>query len=404
MTSATARRAAAGSRDRLGAWCGWVMVGVALLTPLLAWLGPLGFAPLMALAGLLCLPAVRLTDEDRPALIVLLGALVWAAVSTTWSPYQPKHPQDGQAVKLAAELPLYFSAVCGARRASPQLQRLALSVLAWGLAALGLLLAVESLTGGRLYYALHTRFYEPIRLDLAQTKIALSSFVLALLWPVTVVGRARRWRDAALLAPIAAGTVMAALAFKGDAPVIAVFLAALAGLIAWRWPRGAPLVAAVVVAVLFLAMPGIVWGVRELADYTAIEETVPLSWSWRMGYWSHAIDWIIEAPLRGWGLDSSRAMGPGIQLHPHNGPLQVWLELGLIGAVAAAAFWGLSLARLSRPAPSLPAAAALGSAAVYLLFGCLNFGVWQEWWLGLGALIIALSAMVSAPVTLRSST
>ncbi|RAK52381.1 O-antigen ligase family protein [Phenylobacterium deserti] len=404
MTPAQAPRTAADARDRLGAWCGWVMVGVAVLTPLFAWLGPLGFAPLMALAGLLCLPALRLSDEDRPALIVLLGALIWAAVSTTWSPYQPKHPQDGQAVKLAAELPLYFSAICGARRASPHLQRLALSVLAWGLVALGVLLAVESLTGGRIFYALHTRFYQPIRIDLAQVKIAQTSFVLALLWPVAVLGRVRSWRDAWLIAPIAAGTIMAGLAFKGDAPVIAVLLAALVALLASRWPRGLPIAAAMSVAALFLAMPLIVWSVRELADYTAIEEAVPLSWSWRMGYWSHAIDWILDAPARGWGLDSSRAMGPGIQLHPHNGPLQVWLELGLIGAVAAAAFWSLCLVRLSRPSPSLPAAATLASVAVYLLFACLNFGVWQEWWMGLGALIIALSGMVSARVTPRTST
>jgi O-antigen ligase len=88
--------------------------------------------------------------------------------------------------------------------------------------------------------------------------------------------------------------------------------------------------------------------------------------------------------------------GPGIQLHPHNNPLQIWMELGVIGAVAAAAFWVLALGRLSRPRPDLAVAATAGCAAAYLLFG-VNFGVWQEWWLALGALVPLLAAMNTAP-------
>jgi O-antigen ligase len=147
--------------------------------------------------------------------------------------------------------------------------------------------------------------------------------------------------------------------------------------------------------VLFLCAPLVVWAVRESGDYSSIQHAIPLSWSIRMSYWSHAIDWISDKPLRGWGLDASRMFSPGIVLHPHDGPLQVWLELGLVGAVAAAVFWAISLVRLASPAPSLAKAAVAGSATVYLLFGALNFGVWQEWWLGLGALVVMLAGMLS---------
>ena len=54
--------------DRLGSWCGWVLVGAAALTPLMAWLGPLGFALLVSLMGLLCLPALRVGKEDMLSL------------------------------------------------------------------------------------------------------------------------------------------------------------------------------------------------------------------------------------------------------------------------------------------------------------------------------------------------
>jgi O-antigen ligase len=62
------------------------------------------------------------------------------------------------------------------------------------------------------------------------------------------------------------------------------------------------------------------------------------------------------------------------------------MELGLIGAVAAAIVWAAIFTGLSRPARSPAAAASAAAAAAYLVFGAVSFGVWQEWWLGLGAL------------------
>ena len=154
-------------------------------------------------------------------------------------------------------------------------------------------------------------------------------------------------------------------------------------------------------ATLFLTMPGIVWAVRHFYDYSALEAAVPETDAMRMGYWSHAIDWIRVRPLQGWGLDASRSFAPGIKLHPHNQPLQGWMELGVIGAVLAAAFWGVTFAGLARPRQGrlqtrLIAAAAAASASVYILFGG-NFGVWQEWWLGLGALVAVLTVLNFQP-------
>jgi hypothetical protein len=73
-----------------------------------------------------------------------------------------------------------------------------------------------------------------------------------------------------------------------------------------------------------------------------------------------------------------------------------------VGAVLAAAFWWIVLNRLQRDRRDPAAAAVAGSAAVYLLFGALNFGAWQEWWLGLGALI-AVAAALLLPAGERTS-
>jgi O-antigen ligase len=391
----TDARAVGAARDRLAIWCGWVLVAIAAAIPPFAWLAPKGLALLAALGGLLCLPAVRLTDEDRPSLITLFGLLIWASASTTWSLFHPKSAITNTVLKLAFELPLYWSLICAARRATPALQRRALHVLAWGMTVFGLILLVETLTGGALYQNVRDLFYHahPMRPDIAQAKLGHATFVLTALLPIAFVGAPRRLRLWLGLV-MAAGAGSAAIAFGSDAPVIALVAAPLAGLAVWRWPSGGPRIMAASAATLFLTTPAIVWAVRRFADYEAIQRAIPLSYAERMGYWSHAIDWIAQRPLRGWGIDASRMLAPGIKLHPHDGALQMWLELGVVGAVAAAAFWGVSLLRLAKPERDPAAAATAACAAVYLLFGALNFGLWQEWWLALGALIVALAALI----------
>jgi O-antigen ligase len=386
-------------RDGLSRWCGWLMVSAAALAPAVAWLGPLAFAILVAGVGLLALPAVRMTDEDRPALMILFAALIWAAVSTTWSPFVPKHPEESTIVKLTFELPLYWSAVCAARRADARLARLALLVLAWSFAALGLVLVAEAVTGGAVYRTIHEIFYEPIRPDLARKNVAESTFVVALLWPLAALGGPTKLRPWLALAMVA-GTAAAAGTFGSDAPLLAIVLSLVAGLGFWLRPNNAPKALAGLAAAFVLAAPALMWAVQRSGDIDKIRAALPPSWEQRVGYWSHAADWIGDKPFRGWGLDASRMFAPGIQLHPHDGALQVWLELGLVGAVAAAAFWGLTLARLSRARADAVTVATGAALAAYLLIGAVNFGVWQEWWLSLGALLALLAALHTRAATL----
>ena len=78
-----------------------MLIGAAVLIPLTGWLAPRQLASLMAIVGVLCLPAVRIADEDRPAALILFAALIWAAVSTMWSPYHPSKPGNSTILKLA---------------------------------------------------------------------------------------------------------------------------------------------------------------------------------------------------------------------------------------------------------------------------------------------------------------
>jgi O-antigen ligase len=374
---------------RLATWTGWVLaVGLLLVAPL-GWLAPREFIVPATLIGVLAMPAARLRDEDRPFAIILFAGLIWAAVSTLWSPYHPHKLEETTILKLCLQLPIYGAAVLCVRRADPALTRRALEWLAFGCAAFGLVLVLEAASQAALYKALRV-FYAPMLGPFAEARIGHSTYVLGAIWPLAALGGPPRWRPWLALAMFA-GVAAASVAFGSDAPVVGLVLAPVVALGVWLWPRVGPRILAGLAAVLFLAMPAIVWAARRAFDYAALERDVPKTDSMRMDYWSHAIDWIALRPLKGWGLDASRAFGPGIKLHPHNVPLQVWLELGVVGAVLAAAFWSLALARLSQPTRNLRAAATAACAALYLLFG-VNFGVWQEWWLALGALLALLSA------------
>lgn len=368
---------------------GWALVVAAGLTPLLGWLGPLGFALLVSLVGLVSLSAMRFGRREWPLFALLGLAAGWAALSMLWSPHRPDDLEGNTALKLVLQLPLYWAAWCAARRADPDLRRRALRVFAWGLAGLGVILLVESLAGAAGYQTFRALIGDPLRPDLAQKNVAQGSFVLALLWPVAFVGGWRAGAPGWLALPMVAGTALLAQHFRSDAALLAVGVAMAAAGVAMVWPRSGPKAMGLGAAATVLGMPLLIMALR----WSGVGGDLPESWRQRMGYWFHALDRIDTHPWRGWGLDSSRTFSPDIQLHPHNGPLQLWLELGVLGAALGALVWIVIFRRLARDARSLLAAATAGSAAVYVLFGLVSFGAWQEWWLALGAWAATIAAL-----------
>jgi O-antigen ligase len=122
----------------------------------------------------------------------------------------------------------------------------------------------------------------------------------------------------------------------------------------------------------------------------------------RLHIWLFVVRRIEDRPLLGWGLDSARSMPGGrdlllgeqatLPLHPHNAALQVWLELGAVGAILMAAIAlaiGQAVWRLSDPVARAGAAAVYAAAFVVL---SASFGVWQNWWLAALGIVVALTA------------
>ncbi|WP_147080689.1 O-antigen ligase family protein [Methylobacterium haplocladii] len=83
--------------------------------------------------------------------------------------------------------------------------------------------------------------------------------------------------------------------------------------------------------------------------------------------------------------------------HPHNSFLQVWAELGVVGAILAAAVLFLTLRGVA-VLPKAPFAAAMGLIAAAAAIAFVEHGAWQAWWTaGLGTAITWLRASLARP-------
>jgi O-antigen ligase len=98
----------------------------------------------------------------------------------------------------------------------------------------------------------------------------------------------------------------------------------------------------------------------------------------------------LERPLLGYGVEATRAMEFDLKMiyhnspnamHPHNFALQLWIELGIWGALFAAAFfaWVLNAARKMEP---LYARSALAVFFTALSVAATGYGLWQGMWIG----------------------
>ena len=130
----------------------------------------------------------------------------------------------------------------------------------------------------------------------------------------------------------------------------------------------------------------------------------------RLYIWDFAEQRISEKPILGWGMDASRRMPGGkevppvgaemMPLHPHNGPLQLWMELGGIGAVIGAFLIAALLLSPGRQRlrSRWESASGLAGMAGYLAIGLTAFGLWQNRWVAVAwLLLVGFTALTDQP-------
>lgn len=386
--------------ERRTRWLGGVAVFLMVMTPLLGYLAPLGFAPLLTLVGLLAIPGLT---RSRPAVgpMALLAVLVvWALVSLAWSPAAPdlarlqrgKDIDSFTALKLLLQLIFYGAAVAALGTMSQRSARLAGWVMLIGMGLLALVGVLDGLLKAGIYQAARVAIGDPIRPDLAMVKVSMAMYPLALLiWPCARILDAKGFRGRNVLIALLAGAIALGGHLTGaDAPVAAILLGGLTwlGVRVLGKPFARGLIPIVVTPFIFAPMV-VLWGVRS-GFFSWLHVLVPPSWDHRLNIWAFTANQILHHALRGWGIDAARTFGDAIPLHTHNAAMQLWLELGAVGAALVAAFFAWVLYRVVGWTDANRRDGAMAAAATvsYLVIGGLSFGVWQEWWLALGALTV----------------
>ena len=325
-------------------------------------------------------------------LIALL--LIWMVVSGFWSlvPSDTYSTLHGLAPAMLAGAVL----VAGARMLLPgEVQALG-RLLLIGYALLTVLLAVELVTGGFLLGAWHGIKQVPFKFAVTMlSRGVVLAILLSWASAILLLRQHRHW--------LAAAAVIAAVAIAFGSGSYAGRTAALAGILVFGF-------------ILLLRRRGVI---IVLAALLAFSATIPLlpqgpldpeaNAAWlgpfrnsglhRLYIWRFAAERVAEHPLRGWGLDAARSMPGGeapspvggqlMMMHPHNGPLQVWLELGLPGILALLVLMAMAGGGILAQSVHPTTQAALGAVLVAgFAVLCLGFGIWQTWWIGVMSMTV----------------
>lgn len=334
--------------------------------------------------------------------VAVIGALGWALLSVSWT----LDPIAGLATwgRIAAIALATYVLAASARDLSPtELRTLSLVIVA-GFALALLLLLAEQLTGlaGRDWY--YTRIGRPEALDPTLLNRPGAILLLAA-WPAALalhrLGRSRL----ALLPPLfALATVLAGVSSSNK---LAAVLALVAAAAVWRFRRIALRALPLTIVACLLAAPLLPTTILSPAlmedRFDDYDSGLHRLYIWEFSAWR-----IADRPLTGWGLNAAPLIPGGeaklpqggnrMNVHPHNAFLQVWLELGGIGAAALAVLLLAVAGALARWREAFTAACGAGLLVSALVIANLSFGVWQTWWMA----VLALAGLLA--VALRPDT
>jgi exopolysaccharide production protein ExoQ len=341
----------------------------------------------------------RRTSLDRGLAWALAGLILWCAAASLWSFDPPRALLLVLRVSslFAAALVLHLILRAAGAETHRRLGRCLVAGigLALGIATLEILFGFpigHLKTGNPDYTSADT-------LWLNRGATALSILV----WPAAGYLWRRGAKGAALVLPAVTLTVLAFL--SSLAAIVGLLLAALTVLATLLRPRfGRPLLIAATLAVTI----GSPIAAHQLYAWDwQRAEWLPFSAQHRVEIWRETIDYAGQKPLIGHGFDTSRDLGRLVKkmepsgrvtlsTHPHNAPLQILVELGLVGIlITLGVAWALIRGIDRLPAQDRPFAR--GAYVASLVVACTAFGLWQNQWIALLACTaIAIGALGGA--------
>ncbi|MEO1092380.1 MAG: O-antigen ligase family protein [Pseudomonadota bacterium] len=360
-----------------------------------------GVAGLAVLMVALSLPSRRLmvasirSMVSSPLGIVVIVALAYMALSANWSLAPDRAMGHWWDVLLISLLVLGMVAVVRQHRPDPSPLWLP---VAMALAAVLVLINVAS--GSALNGALGFGT-EIFRLNRAAVALVLFAPLA-----VALLARAKGRNLGFGLLALLGVAVFAADSQSAKLALVCMLLAAPAALYA---PRTSHRVIGLLAILALLVTPLVVGFANELVPSAVHAHVGYSTLTVRGEMWREFAAFVWQRPWFGYGLESTAVivdtpLAAGLSthgrqviglLHPHNAPLQVWVELGAIGALLWAAGVFLAFRAMETlGARDLPIAT-LTATGVFVV-ACVSHGAWQDWWWSLVGLVVFAFAMIFA--------
>ncbi len=332
--------------------------------------------------------------RQSPLLLVGLASLAWAGATVLWS----LSPQESllRLAKLAWILAAAWILLRAEAAAVVPPPQALFRALVLGTVVAAVLVAVERASAGWFFEALGLRQAHPDP-NIEATRVFKGIGVLLVVtWCLAPRLLARHGRTLCLAAMAAlgglalwAGSLSATLAFGA---------AGLAYLLSWVFGDRFLAVLRITVVSLVLLLPAAgLFRTAPFVDAVSAARSaglaVPESGLHRAYIYDFVLERIWQRPLLGWGLEASSLLPgeetiiPALQRsllpsHPHNAVLEIWVELGAIGAGLAAALLWLGLRGIEERITVRPErAAALASVTAFFAISMLSFSIWATWWL-----------------------
>jgi len=362
------------------------------------------YAPLLFGLGILVTPAGWAAYGARPradgALLVLAGlfvALGWASIA--WSVAPAESARRALQLSLIAGAALLLLAV---RPPEGKTAKKLFPVMLAALAAGALIMMADRALGYKLQHLVASKA------TYAATKYNRGLDYLSLLaWPMLACGVAarRRGRELALAAILA---LLLAAAGKSTTAPVAMLVGGAGFALAVLAPRQVTRLAAGTVTLMAITLP--VW-LRAAAEHRAsLAAYIKASGMHRLEIWDYMTARVAERPVLGWGLAAANAVPirPAELAHyqfvvpqgvyPHQQWLELWLELGVAGALLALALALLVFSRIDRlPLRIRPFGFAAFAAALAVSLS--NFEITTDsWWAALAgtAFLVRAAARMEA--------
>lgn len=356
--------------------------------------------------------------------VFLLAFAGWSLASAGWSGDRPE--SLNKALLVAAYVAAVGWAGWAVKDARPEMLRQAGRAALYAFAAAVVYLLIEELTQHglkRLLFNVFPFMRPDKKHSVGEDEVlAVAGYIsnrnmaamMLALWPMALIAwldleRQKRLAFVIGMAGLCAATLTLSL---HETSALALLLSVAILALTFAWPKlGLSVVAAGWVIATLLVVPLASWASHGAKLQNA--SWLPHSARHRIVLWAYTAEQVQQRPITGIGAAATKSLdarrGPVTELmpgtpfqwrsgpHAHNIYLQVWYELGAIGAMLLCAA-GLSvIAVLSRlPVSAMPfGAAAMTTAAV---IGAFSWGFWQPWFLaafGICAVLMAIAVRLA---------